>query len=334
MPRSAHRLRRSLTRPPRLRPLPADVADAVAAWVEPLTEIQAILAGVDLGDFEAVTATLSSIPPNDAAKAAQADVESWATENCGWSNEFDRFADAPEPPDCDVLDPAVVVEFAGIEGDIADSDGQGDISLPGYWQKSCSYGNGALTLSTISFNDLDVGAGPRGDDPVLGVDVWRHRPGRGRGRRASNLRHVADRGPAAPQHAADDRGLGAAGDNWRLAVTAGFPRRPDIRPDSRDGHWSTLYDASDEAPAEERPPTACVAGNAMEVIGPPAGAIHLCWSNAPMDRKTQWCRPARDCVGQEHRRQHRQSRAPAATDCSPRVGRCAGGVLATTRRRS
>ena len=135
---------------------PADVADAVTAWVEPLTEIQNILAGVDLGDFEAVTATLSSIPPNDAADAAQADVEAWATENCGWSNEFDPFADAPEPPECDVLDPAVVVEFAGIEVDIADSDGQGDISLPGYWQKSCSYGNGALTLSTISFNDLDA----------------------------------------------------------------------------------------------------------------------------------------------------------------------------------
>ncbi len=135
---------------------PADVADAVTAWVEPLTEIQTILAGVDLGDFEAVTATLSSIPPNDAADAAQADVESWATENCGWSNEFDPFADAPEPPECDVLDAAVVVESADIEVDITDTDGQGDISLPGYWQKSCSYGNGALTLSTISFNDLDA----------------------------------------------------------------------------------------------------------------------------------------------------------------------------------
>lgn len=135
---------------------PAGVADAVTAWVEPLTEIQTILAGVDLADFEAVTATLSSIPPNDASDAAQSDVEAWATENCGWSNEFDPFADAPEPPECDVLDAAVVVEFADIEVDITDTDGQGDISLPGYWQKSCSYGNGTLTLSTISFNDVEA----------------------------------------------------------------------------------------------------------------------------------------------------------------------------------
>jgi len=44
----------------------------------------------------------------------------------------------------------------GYRGRHTDTDGQGDISLPGYWQKSCSYGNGTLTLSTISFNDLEA----------------------------------------------------------------------------------------------------------------------------------------------------------------------------------
>ena len=43
----------------------------------------------------------------------------------------------------------------GVDVDTSDSDGTGDFSLPGFKTKSCSYGNGAMALSTLSFNDLD-----------------------------------------------------------------------------------------------------------------------------------------------------------------------------------
>ncbi len=31
------------------------------------------------------------------------------------------------------------------------------MSLPGFWTKSCSYGNGAMSLSTLSFTSLEAG---------------------------------------------------------------------------------------------------------------------------------------------------------------------------------
>ena len=60
--------------------------------------------------------------------------------------------DAPEPPDCETLDAAAAAEAAGIDVDVTDLDGSADVSLPGFWTKSCSYGNGAMSLSTLSFN--------------------------------------------------------------------------------------------------------------------------------------------------------------------------------------
>jgi len=135
---------------------PAEIADAVTAWAEPLAAFDAMFEGVDLTDIDAVTATLSSLPPNEGFSTAQTEVESWATDNCGWLNEIDDpFADAPEPQECDVLDPAVAAAAAGIEVDVTDSDGGGDINLGSLWQKSCSYGDGAMTISTISFTDIE-----------------------------------------------------------------------------------------------------------------------------------------------------------------------------------
>ena len=88
--------------------------------------------------------------------AADPEVRAWAEANCGWTSSFvDPFGEAPEPPECDILDAAVAAAAAGIDVDVADSDGSGDINLSGYWTKSCSYGNGAMSLSTISFTSIE-----------------------------------------------------------------------------------------------------------------------------------------------------------------------------------
>lgn len=104
-----------------------------------------------------VTAALTELPANDASSAAQVEVISWAEDNCGFEGIAldDAFADAPEPPSCDVLDAAAAAEAAGVDADVSDTDGSFDISLPGFWTKACSYGNGAISLATLSFNSLE-----------------------------------------------------------------------------------------------------------------------------------------------------------------------------------
>lgn len=136
---------------------PADIAGAVEAWSAPGLELVALLEGVDLTDQEAVGAALSSLPQgNEASVAAEDEVRTWAAETCAWESGFvDPFADAPEPPECEILDAATAADAAGVDLDVTDADGGADVSLPGFWTKSCSYGNGAMSLSTISYNTLD-----------------------------------------------------------------------------------------------------------------------------------------------------------------------------------
>ena len=100
----------------------------------------------------------------------------WAVDNCGYV-QADPFADAPEPPDCETLDAAAAADAAGIDVDVTDLDGSADVSLPGFWTKSCSYGNGAMTISTLSFTALEDGRSFYADNldvaggVVLDVDV-------------------------------------------------------------------------------------------------------------------------------------------------------------------
>ena len=97
----------------------------------------------------------------------------WATENCGWVSATDLGEPSPTPPSrpsARTLDAAAAAEAAGIDVDVTDLDGSADVNLPGFWTKSCSYGNGAMTVSTLSFtaiedaqqfyaDNLDVAAG-------------------------------------------------------------------------------------------------------------------------------------------------------------------------------
>ena len=66
-----------------------------------------------------------------------------------------ELVEAAEPADCESLDAAAAAEAAGIDVDVTDLDGTADVNLPGFWTKSCSYGNGAMSLSTLSFNAIE-----------------------------------------------------------------------------------------------------------------------------------------------------------------------------------
>jgi hypothetical protein len=124
--------------------------DTLAATVEAAVTA---LEGVDLADTDAVLAALEPTE-DEAAEEAFPAVLQWAVDNCGYV-EVDPFADAPEPPECETLDAAAAAEAAGVDVDVTDLDGSADVSLPGFWTKSCSYGNGAMSISTLSFTSLE-----------------------------------------------------------------------------------------------------------------------------------------------------------------------------------
>ena len=135
---------------------PPEIADALAVLEAEVPVILGGLEGVELTDLEAVVGAMSSVPPNPESDAADDEIREWAESTCAWeSSAIDPFADSVEPQECEILDPAVAATAAGLDVDVADSDGGGDINLGGYWTKSCSYGNGAMSLSTISFNSID-----------------------------------------------------------------------------------------------------------------------------------------------------------------------------------
>ena len=155
---------------------PPEIAETVAVWVAPLPDLAAAAEGADFTDLEGVSDVFSSLPPTPESDDAEPEVRAWAESNCGWTSAFDDpFADAPEPQECEILDAAAAATAAGVDVDVADADGSGDFSLPGFWTKSCSYGNGAMSLSTISFNSIDQGiaffADNIGDGEFLDVDL-------------------------------------------------------------------------------------------------------------------------------------------------------------------
>lgn len=161
---------------------PPEIVDAVAAWIAPLADLATLTEGVDVTDLDALVGVMASAPPTPESEAAGEEVTTWASEHCGWVASMDDFGgQVAEPQPCELLDVGAAVAAAGVEIDITDDDGTGDFDLGFFWTKSCSYGNGALTLSTLSFTDLaqvtdfylqnlgDDGAQTNGE--VLDVDL-------------------------------------------------------------------------------------------------------------------------------------------------------------------
>ena len=149
---------------------PDDIAETVETWLAPLPLIIAALENIDVSDPDAFEQAVSAIQTGN-SDTARGEVSAWAEFNCGWASSLDtEVVAAPEPPGCEELDAAAAAEAAGIDVDVSDLDGSGDFNVPGFWTKSCSYGNGAMSLSTMSFNavedaeqfyadNLDVAAG-------------------------------------------------------------------------------------------------------------------------------------------------------------------------------
>jgi hypothetical protein len=131
---------------------PAEIADDIDTLLAAVDAAVSALEGVDLADTEAMLAALEPTETEATAEALPVVIQ-WAVDNCGYV-QVDPFADAPEPPDCETLDAAAAAEAAGIDVDVTDLDGSADVSLPGFWTKSCSYGNGAMTISTLSFTAI------------------------------------------------------------------------------------------------------------------------------------------------------------------------------------
>lgn len=134
----------------------AEISGDLDTMSEAYGELVAALDGVDLSDFEAVEAALDTIPSSAAAGEASENLMVYATDSCGYTpSDDDPFADAPEPSDCEVLDPAVASRAAAIDVDISKVDVGADVSLPGFAIKGCAYGNGDMVLSTMTFNSLE-----------------------------------------------------------------------------------------------------------------------------------------------------------------------------------
>ena len=156
---------------------PDDIAETVETWVAPFPRVVAALANVDPSDADAFEQAVRAVDTGT-SDTARLEVQAWAEFNCGWASALDvEQIEAPEPPDCEVLDAGAAAEAAGIDVDVTDLDGSADVSLPGFWTKSCSYGNGAMSLSTISFNTVEDAERfysdnlQRSDGVVLDVDL-------------------------------------------------------------------------------------------------------------------------------------------------------------------
>jgi hypothetical protein len=130
---------------------PAEIAAEIETLVATAEATVSSLEGVDLGDVEAVVAALEATQ-DEATAAAFTAIGEWAVENCGYAAPgTESLGEVAEPADCESLDAAAAAAAAGIDVNVSDLDGSADVNLPGLWTKSCSYGNGAMSLSTLSF---------------------------------------------------------------------------------------------------------------------------------------------------------------------------------------
>jgi hypothetical protein len=131
----------------------ATVSEATTAFIE-------ALADADLSSPEAAAAAMEDAPAmGPEVEEASDRIAEYARTECGFDpDEADEalddvaFPSSPEPPDaCAFVDPQVVATAAGIEVNVADEDGGADVDLGIYATKGCSYGNGSMSISTITY---------------------------------------------------------------------------------------------------------------------------------------------------------------------------------------
>jgi hypothetical protein len=166
---------------------PPELADDVTTVVDITRDILDDLTDVDTSDPDAVEAALADGEVFGPEMGEAADrIGDYAIAECGFdpddvaeSVDDGRFADAAEPPDpCTFVDAQVAADAAGVTVDVADQDGGGSFNFPGYASRSCSYGNGSLSITTITFNSDParaaadhVATAEQNDGTVLDADL-------------------------------------------------------------------------------------------------------------------------------------------------------------------
>jgi hypothetical protein len=142
---------------------PDDLAADVATVTGATTQLIEGLAAVDTTDPDAVSAAVEGSAAFGPEMGAAADrLSEYARDECGFDPDA---ADQPvedaaaggipqaaDPPDaCTFVDAQIAAGAAGMAVDVADQDGGGTFNLGVYATDGCSYGNGSLTISTITF---------------------------------------------------------------------------------------------------------------------------------------------------------------------------------------
>lgn len=136
---------------------PAEIADDVQVMAAAMGQMFDALQGLDPSDPEAFADVVDPEVFGPEMQAAGERIADYAREECGFDpdelgRDDDLVTEAAEPPDpCTFVDPAIAATAAGMDVDVTDGDGGGDIDLGVYHTKSCSYANGRLVISTFTF---------------------------------------------------------------------------------------------------------------------------------------------------------------------------------------
>ena len=135
---------------------PPDIAADLEATLGFQEQILAQLEGVPVEDVD--LDELFAGADDEALQASGQRVSDYAMETCGITAAGGDDAvdeDLAEPPDpCTLLpDVAAVAAAAGVTVDATDSDGSGSFDVGAFHTRSCSFDDGAATVSTITFAD-------------------------------------------------------------------------------------------------------------------------------------------------------------------------------------
>jgi hypothetical protein len=136
---------------------PEEIADDVQVMAGAMRQMFDALDGVDTSDPAAFADVVDPEVFGPEMQAAGGRIADYAREECGFDpdelgRDDDLANEAAEPPDpCTFVDPAIAATAAGMDVEVTDGDGSGDIDLGSYHTKSCSYANGQLIISTFEF---------------------------------------------------------------------------------------------------------------------------------------------------------------------------------------
>lgn len=141
---------------------PDDLAADVVTVTGATSGLIEALTAIDTADADALRAAVEGSAAFGPEMDEAADrLSEYARSECGFDPDdsdqpsedaaAEAFPEADDPPDaCTFVDPQIAADAAGMAVDVADQDGGGTFNLGIYATDGCSYGNGALSISTIT----------------------------------------------------------------------------------------------------------------------------------------------------------------------------------------